>query len=84
MKKITIFFYFYWGLDCLYPQKKIVEFSLKKVPDNKVLIKDKDDATEYEILLTSVNLDVNYVHLEVSYLSNLNNLSYLSYLSKRK
>lgn len=43
-----------------------MEFSLKKVPDNKILIKDKNDATEFEIILTSVNLDVNYVHLEVS------------------
>ena len=66
MKKLIIFLCFFRGLDCLYPQKKIVEFSLKKVPDNKILIKDKNDATEFEIILTSVNLDVNYVHLEVS------------------
>lgn len=66
MKKLIILLCFFRGLDCLYPQKKIVEFSLKKVPDNKILIKDKNDATEFEIILTSVNLDVNYVHLEVS------------------
>lgn len=56
----------FWGLDCLYPQKKIVEVSLKTNPDDRVLIKDQNDATEFEILLTSVNLDINYVHLEVS------------------
>ena len=60
------FLCFYRGLDILYPQKKIIEFTLKLNPDSKILIKDENDETEFELNLTSVNLDVNYIHLEVS------------------
>ena len=56
----------YRALDCLYPQKKIVELILKTNCDSKVLMKDPDDQTNFEIDIQSIWLDLSYVHLEVS------------------
>ena len=53
-------------MDCLYPQKKIVEFVLKLNDVSKVLLKDPKDENDYEIEIQSIWLDLNYVHLEVS------------------
>ena len=61
-----LFFLFDRGLDCLYPQKKIVEFVLKLNDVSKVLLKDSKDENDYEIEIQSIWLDLNYVHLEVS------------------
>ena len=63
---IFFLFFFYRGLDCLYPQKKIVEFVLKLNDVSKVLLKDSKDENDYEIEIQSIWLDLNYVHLEVS------------------
>ena len=37
----------FWNLDCLYPQKKIVECILKTRPDSSIFIKSPEDQNEY-------------------------------------
>ena len=44
----------------------MVEFILKLNDTDKVLLKDPEDKTEFEIEIQSIWLDLSYVHLEVS------------------
>ena len=61
-----LYYWLYRGIDSLYPQKKVVEFILKLNDTSKVLLKDPEDETEFELEIQSIWLDLAYVHLEVS------------------
>lgn len=54
----------FFSLDCIFPQKRVMNIELRLFPDKKILIKPSSDENEYALHILDISLDLMMVTFE--------------------